>query len=147
MVLRSYEQITADGMVRLFKSYRPEYKDGEQVRDFLYVKDAAAMSIFFAEDEGRPCRGIYNIGYGATRTWNDLARAMFHALRVTTQIEYIEMPEELRPRYQYRTCLDISKIRQAGWTRQPLTLEEAAKDYVQYLTTGAHLGEIPYDKP
>jgi ADP-L-glycero-D-manno-heptose 6-epimerase len=146
MFLRAYEQITADGKVRLFKSYRPEYQDGEQVRDFLYVKDAAAMSIFFAEAEGLSCRGLYNIGYGATRTWNDLAKAMFAALGLKPCIEYIDMPEDLRPRYQYLTCLDIGKIRRAGWTRQPLTMEQAALDYVQYLTTSAHVGEIDTDK-
>ena len=140
MVLRAYEQIVAEGQVRLFKSYRPQYRDGEQVRDFLYVKDAAAMTAFFLENPV-PC-GIFNIGYGATRSWNDLARAVFAALGRPSAIEYIEMPEELRPRYQYHTCLDISKIRQAGFQASLLTLEAAANDYVkQYLIPGRHLGD------
>ena len=140
MLLRCYEQITANGCVRLFKSYRPEYADGEQVRDFLYVKDAAKMTVFFM-DEGSSCTGLYNIGYGATRSWNDLAKAMFAAMGRPVNIEYIEMPETLRDRYQYYTCLDINKIRQAGYTASLTTLEDAAKDYVSYLERGAHLGE------
>lgn len=140
MLLRCYEQITASGVVKLFKSYRPEYADGEQVRDFLYVKDAAKMTIFFMED-GRECTGLYNIGYGSTRSWNDLARAMFAAMGKPVEIEYIEMPESLKARYQYYTCLDISKIRDAGYTAELTSLEDAAKDYVSYLRRNAHLGE------
>ncbi len=141
MFLRCWEQINASGKVALFKSYRPEYADGEQVRDFLYVKDAAKMTIFFMND-GIGCKGLYNIGFGATRSWNDLARAMFAAAGKPVQIEYIEMPEELRPRYQYYTCLDISKLRVAGYTAALMTMEEAANDYVSYLKRGnAHLGD------
>ena len=140
MLLRCYEQITATGSVKLFKSYRPEYADGEQVRDFLYVKDAAKMTIFFM-DEGASCTGLYNIGYGATRSWNDLAKAMFAAMDKPVNIEYIEMPETLKTRYQYYTCLDITKIREAGYTAPLTSLEDAAKDYVSYLKRGAHLGE------
>lgn len=141
MVLRSFEQITAGGKVALFKSYRPEYGDGEQVRDFLYVKDAAAMTLFFLEEQGRSCTGLYNIGFGSVRSWNDLARAAFAALGREPVIDYIEMPESLRPRYQYYTCLDISKLRQAGYTAELTTLEEAVKDYARYFLRGAHLGD------
>ncbi len=144
MVLRSFEQISASSKVQLFKSYRPEYRDGEQVRDFLYVKDAAEMTIFFLHG-GRHCRGIYNLGYGAVRTWLDLAKAMFAALNKTPQIEFIPMPESLRDKYQYYTCLDINKLRQAGFDSRLLTLEEAVADYARYLPTGAHLGEIPQE--
>jgi len=140
MVLRSFEQITAAGKVQLFKSYRPEYKDGEQVRDFLYVKDAADMTLFFL-NEGRRQSGLFNIGFGSVRSWNDLARAAFAALGKEPVIEYIEMPESLRPRYQYLTCLDISKIRKAGFTRELTSLEEAVKDYARYFATMGHLGD------
>ncbi|MCQ2397173.1 MAG: ADP-glyceromanno-heptose 6-epimerase, partial [Lentisphaeria bacterium] len=140
MLLRCYEQITSKGEVGLFKSYRAEYGDGEQVRDFLYVKDAAKMTIFFM-NEGADCTGLYNIGYGATRSWNDLAKAMFAAMDKPVNIKYIEMPEELKARYQYYTCLDVSKIREAGYTAPFFSLEEAAKDYVSYLKRGAHLGD------
>ncbi|MCQ2402454.1 MAG: ADP-glyceromanno-heptose 6-epimerase [Lentisphaeria bacterium] len=140
MFLRCYEQITAGGQVGLFKSYRPEYGDGEQVRDFLYVRDAARMTIFFM-NEGAKCTGLYNIGFGATRSWNDLAKAMFFAMGKPVNIKYIDMPEELKARYQYYTCLDISKIRQAGYTAPLTSLEDAAKDYVSYLKRGAHWGD------
>ncbi len=141
MLLRCYEQISKDGEVKLFKSYRPEYADGEQVRDFLYVTDAANMTIFFMND-GAKCCGLYNIGYGSTRSWNDLAHAMFDAMHREPRIQYIEMPEELKPRYQYYTCLEMDKIRKAGYAETPLTLEEAAREYVRYLDKGAHLGDL-----
>ncbi len=141
MFLRCYEQITTTGQVSLFKSYHPDYTDGEQVRDFLYVTDAAKMTIFFM-NEGVDCTGIYNIGYGATRSWNDLAKAMFSALNAPVDIKYIDMPESLKPRYQYYTCLDISKIRKAGYTAPFVNLEDAAKDYCRYLQKNAHRGEL-----
>ncbi len=140
MVLRAFEQITESGKVGLFKSYRPEYKDGEQVRDFLYVKDAADMTLFFL-DGGRAESGLFNIGYGSVRSWNDLAKAAFAAMGKKPNIEYIEMPESLRPRYQYLTCLDISKIRRAGFTRTLTTLEDAVKDYARYFKVMGHLGD------
>ncbi len=140
MLLRCFEQISAKGQVALFKSYRKEYGDGEQVRDFLYVRDAAKMTIFFM-NEGAACTGLYNIGYGETRSWNDLAKAMFAAMDKPVDIQYIEMPEELKARYQYYTCLDINKIRKAGYTAPLFSLEDAAKDYVSYLKRGAHLGD------
>lgn len=141
MILRAYEQIVADGKVRLFKSYRRDYADGEQVRDFLYVKDAAAMTVFFMLG-GRHCRGLYNVGYGAVRSWNDLARAVFSALEQPPLIEYIAMPESLQPRYQYYTCLAMEKLRLAGYDRPRFTLEAAVADYVAYLRGGSHLGDL-----
>ncbi len=140
MVLRSFEQIQASGKVKLFKSYRPEYGDGQQVRDFLYVKDAAAMTVFFMLEGWQSC-GIYNIGYGKVRSWLELAQAMFDALEKPADIEFIEMPEELRPRYQYYTCLEMEKLRKAGYSRQAMALEEAVADYARYLLKDAHLGD------
>ncbi|MDD4538290.1 MAG: ADP-glyceromanno-heptose 6-epimerase [Lentisphaeria bacterium] len=140
MILRAYEQISATGRVGLFKSYRPDYADGEQVRDFLYVKDAALMTLFFLQD-GRDTCGIFNIGFGATRSWNDLARAVFAAMALPADIHYIDMPESLRARYQYYTCLEIDKIRQAGYKRPMMSLEDAVADYVAYLRDGRHLGD------
>ena len=138
MVLRSFEQISEKGSVALFKSYRPEYADGEQVRDFLYVKDAADMTLFFL-DRGRSACGLYNIGFGSVRSWNDLAKAAFAAFGRQPDITYIDMPESLRPRYQYYTCLDISKIRQAGYNQELTSLEDAVKDYYTYFVHSAHL--------
>ncbi len=140
MVLRSFEQISQKGSVALFKSYRPEYADGEQVRDFLYVKDAADMTLFFL-GQGRAACGLFNIGFGSVRSWNDLAKAAFAAFGKEPKIDYIEMPESLKGRYQYYTCLDISKLRKAGYTKELTTLEEAVKDYYEYFVRNGHLGD------
>lgn len=141
MLLRSFEQIQSKGSVGLFRSYRSEYGDGEQVRDFLYVKDAADMTLFVLR-KGREARGLFNVGYGDVRSWNDLAKACFAAYGKEPVIEYIEMPVELRGRYQYRTCLDISKIRKLGYDKTLTSLEDAAADYCRYFKCGAHLGDL-----
>lgn len=140
MFIKCYEQIQKQGFVELFKSYKNEYKDGEQVRDFIYVKDAADMTLFFAL-EGKHLNGIYNIGSGQTKSWNDLAKAMFNALGKEVNIKYIDMPEKLKDKYQYYTCLDIQKIRSAGYNKELYTIENAAIDYVKYLKDNKHLGE------
>ena len=140
MVLRSFEQISEKGSVALFKSYRPEYSDGEQVRDFLYVKDAADMTLFFL-GQGHDACGLFNIGFGSVRSWNDLAKAAFAAFGKEPKIDYIEMPDTLKGRYQYYTCLDISKLRKAGYTKELTTLEEAVKDYYGYFVRNGHLGD------
>ncbi len=140
MVLRSYEQIQASGCVKLFKSYRPEYRDGEQVRDFLYVKDAADMTVFFMLGGSASC-GLFNIGSGQVRSWLDLAHAMFAALGKTPDIEFFDMPEDLRSRYQYYTCLEMGKLSAAGYIGKPTSLEDAVEDYARYLKKMAHLGD------
>lgn len=140
VVLRAFEQIQAEGRVRLFRSYRPEYADGEQVRDFLYSKDAAAMTLFVYDHPH--VNGLFNVGYGDTRTWNDLAVAVFAAMGREPCIEYVEMPEDMRDRYQYHTCLQMAKLRQAGWDAPPTPLENACRDYVpHYLLPQHHLGD------
>ena len=140
VVAKAYEQIRDRGVIELFKSYRPGVADGEQTRDFLYVKDAAAITSFLART--RRAGGIYNVGAGIDRTWNDLAHAVFAALQLAPRIEYVEMPEVLRGKYQYRTVATIDRLREAGYA-QPITpLEAAVSDYVRnYLVTGAMLGE------
>jgi len=140
MVLRSFEQIQASGRVKLFKSYRPEYRDGEQVRDFLYVKDAADMTVFFMLNGYSSC-GLFNIGFGKVRSWLDLAQAMFFALEKPFNVDFIDMPEELRSRYQYYTCLEMDKLSAAGYTGRPMSLEDAVADYARYLKKMAHLGD------
>ncbi|MDW7998564.1 MAG: ADP-glyceromanno-heptose 6-epimerase [Thermodesulfovibrio sp.] len=132
MVLKAYEQIKKDGRIRLFKSYHPNYKDGEQLRDFIYVKDAVDMTLFFLEKPD--IHGIFNIGTGIPRSWNDLAKAVFESLRMSPQIEYIDMPEQIREKYQYFTQADMKKLRNIGYNKPTLSLEEAVKDYiVEYL--------------
>lgn len=128
-VVKAFEQINAAGKVGLFKSHRPDYADGEQKRDFLYIKDAIDMTLFFLDN--RKIAGIFNIGTGQARTWNDLAKATFAAMNKEPNIEYIPMPANLRDRYQYFTQADIAKLRTAGYKKEPTSLEDAIKDYVQ----------------
>jgi len=125
VVCKAFEQIRKDGKIRLFKSYRPDYKDGAQQRDFLYVKDAVSVVWDFMKS-GR-AGGLFNLGAGRARSWNDLANAIFAALGKPAQIEYIEMPVTLREKYQYHTQADMS------WRKgKPFTsLEDSVKDYVQ----------------
>jgi ADP-L-glycero-D-manno-heptose 6-epimerase len=140
VVHKAYHQIRDTGSVSLFRSYRPQFQDGEQRRDFLYVKDAAAITIDLAEMTGGG--GLFNIGSGEANTWVSLAQAIFAAMDMPPQIDFIDMPEQLRGKYQYFTCADISKLRSAGY-REPITpLNEAVRDYVQnYLAPGRRLGE------
>ena len=99
LVHKSFAQVKHEGVIRLFKSYRPDYKDGEQKRDFLYVKDAVAMTLHLAAN--KKATGLFNIGNGEARTWIDLANSVFGALGKKPKIEFIEMPEAIRDKYQY----------------------------------------------
>jgi ADP-L-glycero-D-manno-heptose 6-epimerase len=128
MVLKAYEQIKRDGKIRLFKSYNPKYKDGEQLRDFIYIKDAVEITLFFLEHP--KLNGIFNVGTGIPRSWNDLAKAVFSALGTNPKIEYVDMPYEIRDKYQYFTKAEMEKIRKSGYTKPTLSLEEAVKDYI-----------------
>ncbi|HEX4166142.1 MAG TPA: ADP-glyceromanno-heptose 6-epimerase [Bryobacteraceae bacterium] len=140
VVHKAYGQIQASGSARLFKSYRPEYPDGGQCRDFLYVKDAVAATLFLAEhvDGG----GLFNLGSGQPNTWSTLVTAIFNALGREPQIEFVDMPDYLRPKYQYFTRAKIDKLRQYGF-KQPFTpLADAVTDYVKnYLIPAHHLGD------
>lgn len=140
LVLKAYEQISTTGTLRLFKSYLPEYGDGEQLRDFIYVKDAAAMTLHFLIH--RNANGIFNVGGGSTVSWNRLACAVFSAMGRPVNIEYIDMPESIRNTYQYLTCADISKIRAAGYRDSVTSVEDAVSNYVRnYLISGKRLGD------
>ena len=137
VVHKAFGEIRATGKVSLFKSYRPEYPDGCQQRDFLYVKDAVAATLFLAEqiDGG----GLFNIGSGQPNTWISLVTPIFSG---EPNIEFIDMPEPLRPKYQYFTCADVSKLRAAGFSRAFTPLADAVSDYVKnYLIPAKHLGD------
>lgn len=137
-VLKAFEQIRDTGKVKLFKSHKPEYKDGEQLRDFVYVKDAVDMTLFFMDNPD--VSGLFNIGTGKARTWNDLVSAVFEALGKKTEIEYIDMPESIREQYQYYTQAEMSKLRNAGYDKSAHSLEDAVRDYVKkYLTSHSYL--------
>lgn len=138
-VIKAFEQINEKGSVGLFKSYNDKYGDGGQLRDFIYVKDAVDMTLFFMDKP--KLAGIYNVGTGKARNWNDLARATFAAMGREPKIEYVDMPETLKAKYQYFTQADITKIRKAGYKTETTTLEAAITDYVQnYLVKNEHLG-------
>ncbi len=140
VVLRAFEQITATGKLKLFRSYRPEYADGEQMRDFLYVKDAVDMVLFLFRNPH--ATGLYNIGSGRAETWNALAAAAFEALGKPVDIEYIDMPEHLRDRYQYYTKAEMGKLQALGYGREATSLHDSVLDYIRnYLMTGRYLGD------
>ena len=134
---KTYSRVVSEGKISLFKSYRPEYTDGEQKRDFIYVKDAVDVVMFFFEHPG--IHGIYNVGTGQARSWNDIANALFAAVGKDPDITYIDMPEHLRERYQYFTQASTDKLRSIGFRRKFTTLEDAVKDYTGYLSRGLYL--------
>ena len=140
MVRRGFLQVLDNGKIRLFKSHNPEYADGDQERDFLYVKDAVQMVLFFLDSP--KINGIFNAGTGVARTWNELTAAVFKAMDREIAVEYIDMPVSIRNQFQYRTCAKIDKIRKVGYSQKITTLEEATTDYIQnYLLSNKRLGD------
>lgn len=136
VICKRFTTVKDEGCMRLFKSYKDDYKDGEQKRDFIYVKDAIEVMYWFFCNPGKT--GIFNLGTGVARSWNDIANAMFAALGKKTNIEYIEMPEYLRPKYQYFTQAEMSKIRESGCDFAFRSLEDSIKDYTAYLAEGTY---------
>lgn len=140
VVDKAFGQIQEAGRVKLFKSHHPDYEDGKQLRDFLYVKDAVAMTLFLADQAN--ANGLFNIGSGVANTWVDLVEAIYAALGQEPRIEFIGMPEALREKYQYYTKADIGKLRLAGYKEEITPLKDAVADYVRnYLLPGKLLGE------
>lgn len=140
VVHKAYGQIIETGKVKLFKSLHPDYKDGEQKRDFVYVKDAVDMTLHFLNNKDK--NGLYNVGTGNPRTWIDLVTAIFKALDKPVNIEFIELPQRLADKYQYLTSADLTKIKKAGYANKILSLEEGVTDYVKnYLVINKYLGE------
>ena len=134
MVAKAHAQIRAEGRVTLFKSHRPDYRDGEQKRDFLHVLDAVDMTLHFL-DRKVP-GGLYNAGTGEARTWMDMMNAVFAAMERPPRISFTDMPEALRGKYQYHTRADISKIRAAGYAAPVRSLEQGVAEYVAFLESG-----------
>ena len=139
VVHKAFEQVRDLGKVRLFKSLNPKYKDGEQMRDFVYVKDAVDMTLYFLDHPDE--NGIFNVGAGKARTWNDLVKALFNAVGKPVNIEYIDLPNHLVSKYQYFTEANLNKIRSAGYNNPTISLEEGVTDYVKtYLLKDSYLG-------
>lgn len=140
VIAKQFDKVQSEGVIKLFKSNHPDFEDGEQMRDFIYVKDAVAATLFFHDNP--EVAGVFNVGTGEARTWNDVARSIFTALGKEPKIEYIDMPEELAGQYQNYTQADIEKLEAVGYTGPWTPLEEAISDYVtKYLLPDIHLGE------
>ena len=138
VVLHAFRQIRDTGGMKLFRSHRPDYKDGEQLRDFVYVKDVCDVCLFLMEH--RKHSGIYNLGSGKARTFLDLARAVFAALGKDEKIEFIDTPADIRDTYQYFTEANMAKLKGIGYDKPFTSLEEGVRDYVtNYLVPGSYL--------
>lgn len=138
VVHKAFEQVRDAGKVRLFKSLNPKYKDGEQMRDFIYVKDAVDMTLFFLDKIDK--NGIFNVGSGKARIWNDLVTTLFNAVGKPVNIEYIDLPNHLADKYQYFTEANLNKIRSAGYDKPITSLEDGVTDYVKnYLLKNSYL--------
>lgn len=134
VVAKAFDQIVAGGTVKLFRSHRPEFRDGEQRRDFIYVKDAVAMTLALA---ARPSAGgIYNVGSGRASTWLELIRPVFAALGRPERIEFVDMPEHLRAKYQYSTRASIERVLASGYRGEPAPLADAVTEYVRDYLAG-----------
>jgi len=129
VVCKAFSQVLETGKIKLFKSYHPDYPDGGQMRDFVYVKDCVAAMLWFLEHP--EAGGLYNLGAGQARTWNDLATAVFAAMGRAPVIEYVDMPEILRGKYQYFTEARVDRLRAAGCDWPFASLEDGVRDYVQ----------------
>lgn len=129
VIWHSFNQIKTSGEVKLFKSHRPDFKDGQQLRDFIYVKDVTSVCYWLMLNQ--PGSGLYNLGTGKARSFADLVGATFSAMGLTTNIRFIDMPEDIREKYQYFTEANMQKLKDAGYTAPFYSLEEGIRDYVQ----------------
>ncbi len=130
VVFHAYQQVKERGYIRLFRSHIPEYKDGEQLRDFIYVKDLLNVMLWLMEQQ--PPSGIYNLGTGKARTFNDLANTLFKALNLPGKIDYIDTPQDIRDNYQYYTEADMDKLQAAGYHKEFYSLEKGIEDYLKH---------------
>jgi len=134
VIFHAFNQIKDKGAVKLFRSHNPNYKDGEQIRDFIYVKDVAQICVWLMERQ--PASGLYNTGTGKARTFKDLVKAIFATINVQETINYIDTPIDIRDKYQYFTEADMSKLRAAGYDKPFYSLEEGVREYVSEYLAG-----------
>jgi ADP-L-glycero-D-manno-heptose 6-epimerase len=138
VIFHAYNQINANGSMKLFRSHKPEFKDGEQMRDFVYVKDVCKVIYFLMKH--RQNSGIYNLGSGKARPFKDLGKNVFNALNKKEDIQFIDIPEDIRDKYQYFTEAPMEKLLNIGYSKGFHTLEDGINDYVtKYLSTGKYL--------
>jgi ADP-L-glycero-D-manno-heptose 6-epimerase len=139
VINKAYPRVRDEGKISLFQSHRPDYKNGEQLRDFVYIKDVVEMTLYFLDHP--EANGIFNIGTGKARSWNDIAMALFKAAGKKPSIEYVPMPQAIRDKYQYFTQANPDKLRRAGCLYECRSLEDSILDYVNnHLQTGTLLG-------
>jgi ADP-L-glycero-D-manno-heptose 6-epimerase len=137
VVYHAFNQIKASGKLKLFRSHRPDYKDGEQERDFIYVKDV--INVLYYLMLKRKDNGIYNLGSGKANTFNELAHAVFNALNLPADIDYIDTPADIRDKYQYYTEANMQKLIASGYDKPFTSIQEGVTDYVKnYLTTNSY---------
>jgi ADP-L-glycero-D-manno-heptose 6-epimerase len=129
VIFHSFKQVQDSGMVRLFKSHRADFKDGQQLRDFIYVKDVVKVCFWLMEKQ--PRSAIYNLGTGTARTFNDLVKSTYAGMDLDPNIQYIDMPEDIRDKYQYFTEANMKKLRDVGYTDEFYSLEKGVDDYVR----------------
>jgi ADP-L-glycero-D-manno-heptose 6-epimerase len=134
VIFHAYNQVKSTGKVKLFKSHKPGYKDGEQLRDFVYVKDVVDICQWLMQHQ--PASGLYNLGTGKARTFKDLVTAIFTSLELKPNIEYIDTPEDIRDKYQYFTEADMDKLQKAGYKQDFYSLEDGVDTYVQHFLQG-----------
>lgn len=141
VIWHSFNQIKKDGIVKLFKSHRPDFKDGQQLRDFIYVKDVLKVCYWLMEsskESGLPS-GIYNLGTGKARAFEDLVKATFAGIDSASNISFIDMPEDIRDKYQYFTEANMKKLKESGYSEEFYSLEDGVNDYVRnYLAIGKY---------
>ena len=137
VILHSYNQIVNGGKVKLFRSHNPNFKDGEQMRDFIYVDDVASICCWLMQN--RPDNGLYNVGTGRAGTFKELVTAIYSTLGITPNIEYIDTPVDIRGKYQYFTEADMTKLRAAGYEKPFHSLKDGVITYVsQFLEKGSY---------
>jgi ADP-L-glycero-D-manno-heptose 6-epimerase len=137
VIFHAYRQIQQTGGMKLFRSHHPDFRDGEQMRDFVYVKDVVEVCSFLMHH--RQNAGIYNLGSGQARTFLDLTKATFRAMERDENISFIDTPVDIRDKYQYFTEADMSKLRAIGYDKPFFSLEEGVTDYVRnYLGEGKY---------
>ena len=134
VIFHAYNQIQEKGFVKLFRSHNTEYKDGEQLRDFIYVTDLVNVCLYLMKNKNQS--GLFNLGTGKARTFVDLAKATFSALGLEPKIEFIDTPEDIRDKYQYYTQAEMDKLIAVGYKEPFTTLEAGVKDYVQNYLVG-----------
>ncbi len=144
VIWHSFNQIRKDGLVKLFKSHRPDFKDGQQLRDFVYVKDVLnvcywLMEQYIVRDQTKVANGLYNLGTGKARSFDDLVKSTYAGLDKEPNIQYIDMPEDIRDKYQYFTEANMQKLINAGYKKSFYSLEAGVDDYVRnYLAVGKY---------